>query len=102
MTWYLTNLFVQMIAGMIGAQIVSVIAHEHRIGLLWQSLVGLIAGAFSGYFLQTVATTMVTASGNLNEVRFGENLVIQILTGAGVGAVAALIVGLVHHSRRAD
>lgn len=69
MDWTSTNLVVQVIAGFAGAHFAATALHEHRFGWLGHSLVGLIAGALGGYFLQTVALTVVTGSGSLNEPR---------------------------------
>lgn len=57
------------------------------------SLVGLIAGALSGSFLQTIALTTVTASGSLTEPTTAEAAVIELLLGATVGAIAMAVVG---------
>jgi hypothetical protein len=69
--------------------------HEHRFGWLEHSVVGLIAGAIGGYFLQEMAITVVTGSGSLNEPRAAEVAVIDALTGAVVGAIAMAAVGFV-------
>ena len=80
----MTNLIVQIIAGFVGAHLAAVTFHEYRFGWFGHSIVGLIAGALSGYFLQTIALTVVTASGSLNEPRVAEVAVIEALTGAVV------------------
>jgi uncharacterized membrane protein YeaQ/YmgE (transglycosylase-associated protein family) len=61
--WTTTNLVVQVIAGFAGAQFAATALHDHRFGWLGHSLVGLIAGALGGYFLQTAVLTVVTGSG---------------------------------------
>ncbi|HEY6255176.1 MAG TPA: hypothetical protein VIY51_05220 [Xanthobacteraceae bacterium] len=58
---------VQIVTGILGAHAAAVTAHEHGFGALGHSVVGVIGGALSGYFLQTLAATVVTASGGLNE-----------------------------------
>jgi hypothetical protein len=55
----------------------------------------LLAGALSGYFLQTLALTVVTGGGSLNEPRLAEVFVIEALTGAVVGGIAMAIVGFI-------
>lgn len=93
MDWTSTNLVVQVIAGFAGAHFAATALHEHRFGWLGHSLVGLIAGALGGYFRQTVALTVVTGSGSLNEPRAVEVAVIEALTGAVLGAIAMAAVG---------
>ena len=44
----LANLIIQIVAGLIGANIAAVAAHEHRFGFWGHSLVGLIGGGLSG------------------------------------------------------
>jgi hypothetical protein len=75
--------------------------HEHRFGWIRHSLVGLIAGGFSGYFLQTIVLTVVTGSGSLNELRAVDAaaVIIEALTGAVVGAIAMAAVGFVIKER---
>jgi hypothetical protein len=90
-----TNLIVQIVAGFVGAHLAAITFHEHRFSWLGHSIVGLIAGTLSGYFLQTIALTVVTASGSLNEPRVAEAAVIEALTGAVVGAMAMAAVGFV-------
>jgi uncharacterized membrane protein YeaQ/YmgE (transglycosylase-associated protein family) len=90
-----TNLIVQIVAGFVGAHLAAAALHEHRFGWLGHSLVGLIAGALSGYFLQEIAITVVTGSGSLNEPRFADVAVIEAFTGAIVGAIGMAAVGFV-------
>jgi len=68
------------------------VLHEHRFGWLAQSLVGLIAGAPSGYFLQAIVLTIVNGGG-VNEPTVAEAAVIEVLTGAVMGAIATAAVG---------
>ena len=49
-------------------------------------MAGLLAGALSGYFLQTIALTVVTANGSLNERRPPEVFFIEALTVPSSGA----------------
>jgi hypothetical protein len=99
MTWTTTSLILQTVAGLAGAHFAAIALHEHRFGWLAHSLVGLAAGALSGYFLQTIALTVVTGSGSMNEVRGPDVIVIQILTGAVVGAIAMAAVGFLAKPR---
>jgi pimeloyl-ACP methyl ester carboxylesterase len=85
-----TNLIVQIVAGFAGAHLAATTLQEHRFSWVGHSLVGLIAGALSGYFLQAIALTVVDAGGGVNEptVAEAEAAVIEALTGAAVGAIA--------------
>jgi hypothetical protein len=97
--WSATYLILQTIAGLAGAHFAAVALHDHRFGWLGHSLVGMIAGALSGYLLQTIALTVVTGSGSMNEVRAADAAVIQILTGGVVGAIAMAAVGFLAKPR---
>ena len=101
MEWTLANLIVQTIAGLIGSNIASAVAHEHRFGFWGHSLVGLVTGGLGGLFLQKYASTVVTASGSLNEPTHVQIIVSQALTGAVIGAIAMMTVGLIikEHSK---
>jgi hypothetical protein len=89
-----TGLIVQVVAGFAGAHFAATALHEHRFGWGGHSLVGLIAGALSGYFLQSIVLTVVTGSGSINELRPVDAGVIEAMTGAVVGAIAMAGVGL--------
>lgn len=99
MAWTSANLIIQIVAGLLGANIAAAAAHEHRFGFLGHSLVGLLAGALSGGFLQTYAAAVVTGSGSFNEPTRVEAIVIQFLTGAIVGSIAMLAVGFILSER---
>lgn len=88
-----TNLIVQIIAGFAGAHFAATALPDLRFGWIGHSPVGLIAGALSGYFLQTKALTVVTGSGSMNEPRVAEVAVIEALTGAVVGAIVTAAIG---------
>ena len=90
-----TALIVQVVAGFAGAHFAATALHEHSFGWLGHSLVGLIAGALSGYALQTIVLTVVTGSGSTNELRFVEAAAIEAMTSAVIGAIAMAGVGLV-------
>jgi hypothetical protein len=93
--WTASNVLIQTVTGILGAHGAAVAAHEHRFGFLGHMLTGALAGAVSGYFLQTLAVTMVTAGGSMNEPTAVENVALQALTGMVVGACSMLAVGLV-------
>ena len=94
-----TNLAVQIVAGLAGAHCAAAALHEHRFGWIRHSLVGLIAGGFSGYLLQTIVLKVVTGSGSLNELRAVDAVIIEALTGTVVGAIAMAAVGFVVKER---
>jgi hypothetical protein len=98
MIWTSTNLAIQIITGVLGAHFAASAAHEHGFGFLGHTIVGAIAGALSGYFLQKLAVTVVTASGSLNEVDAADNAVLQGLTGLAAGGCLMLVVGFIKHS----
>jgi hypothetical protein len=98
MIWTSTNLVIQIITGVVGAHFAASAAQEHGFGFIGHTLVGAVAGALSGYFLQKLAVTVVTASGSLNEVGAADNAVLQGLTGLAAGGCLMLVVGFVKHS----
>ena len=98
MTWTLTSLVIQIIAGLIGGHVAAVATHEHSFGAVGHTIAGLVGGFLSGYFLQTLAITMVTSTGSLNESRPAEVFMVQALTGLASGAIAMMVVGFIKHS----
>ena len=100
MSWTMANLIIQIIAGLIGANIAALAAHEHRFGFWGHSLVGLASGGSSGLFLQTYAVTVVTGDGSLNVPRNAEIFAIEALTGAVVGGIATFAVGSIISERK--
>ena len=93
MEWTLTNLVVQIVAGFLAAHGAASATHEHKFGFLGHSLVGVICGALSGYFLQTILITVVTGSGSVMAPRAADVFVTQALAGAVVGAIGMFTVG---------
>jgi uncharacterized membrane protein YeaQ/YmgE (transglycosylase-associated protein family) len=98
MTWTFTSLVIQIIAGLIGGHITAVAAHEHTFGTIGHTVTGLVGGFLSGYFLQTLAITMVTGTGSLTEPRPAEVFMVQALTGLASGAIVTLAVGFIKHT----
>jgi len=88
-----TGLIVQIVAGLAGAHMAAAALHEHQFGWIGHSLIGLIAGALSGYFLQATVLTLVTASGSMTPPTAVEAAVIEGMTGAVVGAIAMAAAG---------
>jgi len=98
MTWTLTNLVIQAVTGILGAHAAASASKEHSFGFVGHTVVGAVAGAASGFFLQSLAITLVTGGGAMVEPTLAETVVIQCLAGAVVGACLMLTVGLVKHS----
>jgi hypothetical protein len=92
--WTILNLVIQAIAGILGAHAASMAAHEHRFGFVGHSLVGLVAGALSGFFLQQIVMTTVTATGDAMPISTLEAGIYQAVAGLAVGGMAMLVVGL--------
>ncbi len=101
MEWTLSNLVVQILAGFLGAHGAALATHEHKFGFLGHSLVGVICGGLSGYFLQTILLTVVTGSGSVMAPRVADVFVTQALAGAVVGAVGMFAVGFALQQRTA-
>ena len=99
MEWTFANVIIQTVAGLIGAQIAAAAAHEHRFGFWGHSLVGLASGAIGGLALQKYASTVVTANGSLNEPTQVQIIASQVLTGAVLGAIAMMVIGLIIKER---
>jgi disulfide bond formation protein DsbB len=98
MPWSFANVIIQIFAGILGGHAAAVVAKEHSFGVLGHTLAGAAGGGLSGLFLQTLASTVVTGTGSLNEPRFIELLLLQALTGAAAGGIATLVVGFLKHS----
>ena len=98
MVWTITNLLIQIVTGVVGAHFAATAAQEHSFGFIGHTIVGAVAGALSGYFLQKLAVTVVTASGSLNEVDAADNAVLQGLTGLAAGGCMMLVTGFIKHS----
>lgn len=100
MTWTLTNLVIEIIAGIVGGHAIAAVAKEHSFGALGHTIAGALGGAFSGYFLQTLAGTLVDGAGAKNESNPDpvSRVILQALTGLAAGAILTLIVGFVKHS----
>ena len=92
--WTILNLVIQAIAGILGAHAAALAAHEHRFGFIGHSLVGLAAGVLSGFFLQRIVMTTVTASGDAMPITALDAGIYQAVAGLAVGGMAMLVVGL--------
>ena len=88
-----------MLAGLVGSNIASAVAHEHRFGFWGHSLVGIVTGGLGGLLLQKYASTVVTANGSLNEPTQVQIFASQALTGAVIGAIAMMATGFIIKER---
>ncbi|MDR3487949.1 MAG: hypothetical protein P4M05_23995 [Bradyrhizobium sp.] len=95
MTWTFTNLVIQTIMGCLGGNAAAAVTKEYNFGTLGHSAVGAIGGGLSGLFLQTVAGTLVTGTGDAMASSPVEQAVLQGLTGAVAGGIAVLLTGIV-------
>ncbi len=93
--WTVTNLIIQIITGFLGANAAAAAAHEHRFGFVGHSLVGLAAGAVSGLFLQKTVMTTVFANGEAMPISGFGAWIYQAGSGAVVGGIAMMVVGLI-------
>ena len=98
MTWTVTNLFIEIIAGIVGAHAISAAAKEHSFGVIGHTIAGAAGGAFSGYFLQTLAATVVDSTGEVHQDADAvARLLVQGLMGIAAGAILTMIVGFAKH-----
>lgn len=97
MSWSITNLLLQVIAAILGGNGAAVIAKEHAFGALGHTITGAIGGAASGYFLQTVVATMVTGSGDIQDIDAPTQWILQSLAGLVAGAIVTMAVALLKH-----
>lgn len=99
MEWTFANLIIQTVAGLVGSNIASAVAHEHRFGFWGHSLVGVVTGGLGGLLLQKYASTVVTANGSFNEPTQVQIFASQALTGAVIGAIAMMATGFIIKER---
>jgi hypothetical protein len=92
--WTILNLVIQSIAGIIGAHIAAIVAHEHRFGFIGHTAVGLIAGVLSGCFLQQIVMTTVDVAGAAMPMTALETGIYQAVAGLAFGGMAMLVVGV--------
>lgn len=97
MTWTVTNLLIQVTAGIIGGNAAAILAKEHSFGALGHTIAGAIGGAASGYFLQTVVATVVNGAGDIQQVDAPTQAIVQSLSGLVAGAIVTMAVGLLKH-----
>ena len=97
MTWTVTNLVIEVVAGTVGGYIAAAVACEYSPGRFLQSVFGAIGGGISGYFLQVSVAITVNTSGTVHEPGLLEQIVAQSLAGATAGGISMLAVGFIVH-----
>jgi uncharacterized membrane protein YeaQ/YmgE (transglycosylase-associated protein family) len=94
MTWTVTNLIIEIIAGVVGAHAIAAAAKEHSFGAIGHTIAGAAGGAFSGSFLQTLAATVVDSTGEVHQDADAvTRLLLQGLMGLAAGAILTMILG---------
>jgi uncharacterized membrane protein YeaQ/YmgE (transglycosylase-associated protein family) len=93
MTWTMTHLVIEIIAGIVGAHIVAIATCESSFGALGRSVVGAIGGYVGGYFLN--AAMVVNGSNALNESRLLDQAMAHSLTAAATGGILILAISFV-------
>jgi hypothetical protein len=98
MNWNVTNLIIQLIAGILGAHGAAAGAKENRFGAVGHTLAGFVGGGLSGTFLQNAVRT-VTITGIPLEQTLVERVIIQSIVGAAAGAAAMMLVGFIKNEK---
>jgi hypothetical protein len=93
----MTNLVVEIIAGIAGAHIVASAAREYSFGALGRSVVGAIGGYFGGYFFD--AAMVVNGSNALYQSRLLDQAMAHSLTAAATGGILILAISFVAGDR---
>ena len=99
MTWTLTNLVIEIIAGALGGCVIAAAAEEYSFGIPSHIVTGALGGAFSGYFLQSFAAAVVDSTGEVHEA--SDQLTqwfIQAIAGVAAGAILTMGVGIAKHA----
>jgi hypothetical protein len=95
--WSFAYFLIQVVAGFLGAHVAALATHEYRFGFIGHGLVGIVAGALSGLFLQRYIMTMVTGAGDVMPVTQLQALVVQVTTGLFAGAIAMMAAGFLRY-----
>lgn len=67
--------------------------------MIGHTITGAVGGAFSGYFLQTLAATVVNSTGEVQQDADPvTQWLLQVLMGLTAGAILTMAVGLAKHS----
>ena len=97
MTWTMTNLVIEIIAGIAGAHIVANAAREYSFGALGRSVVGAIGGYVGGYFFD--GAMVVNGSNALYQSRLLDQAMAHNLTAAATGGILILAISFVAGDR---
>lgn len=99
MTWTLTNLVIEIIAGIAGGHAIATVVKEHGFGALGHTVTGALGGAFSGYFLQTLAALVVDSTGEAYQgADQPTQWFIQAVAGMVAGAALTMAIGFAKHT----
>ena len=99
MTWTFTNLVIEIIAGAIGGCAIAAAAKEYNFGILGHVVTGALGGALSGYFLQSIAATVVDSTGDVHEASDQiTQWFVQAIAGLVAGAILTMGVGIAKHA----
>jgi uncharacterized membrane protein YeaQ/YmgE (transglycosylase-associated protein family) len=93
MTWTMTNLMIEMVAGIVGAHVVAIAAGEYTFGALGRSVVGAIGGYVGGYLLD--AAMVLNGSNALYVSRPLDQTMAHSLTAAATGGILILAISFV-------
>ena len=93
MTWTMTNLVIEIIAGIVGAHIVALEARGSNFGALGRSVVGAIGGYVGGYLLD--AAMVLNGSNALYVSRLLDQTMAHSFTAAATGGLLILAISFV-------
>ena len=90
----IVTLIIQAVSGGIGANIVGKLAKKIDLGLIWNSVAGILGGGLGGQLLNMIGVATVSGGGSPDLVSILSN----IGTGAAGGGVLMAIVGLIKNA----
>ena len=88
------GLIIQLIAGAVGGNIVGAVAKPLDLGLLWNSVAGIVGGGIGGQILGAVLGGGAAASGGLDV----GSIIQQVVAGGVGGGVLMAIVGAIRQA----
>ena len=99
MTWTSANLIIQIVAGLLGANIAAAAAREHRFGLFWAQPCRPGCRRVERAVSPDLCSHGCNRQREVNVPTNAEIFAIQSLTGAVVGGIAMLAAGFVLRER---